>query len=256
MESTAVTQTPKVATSTKDVRLVGGDNAWSGRVEVYRNDTWGTVCGYGFGTRELDVTCRSLGYFDGGWLFYNAAFGEGNGSIIIENLRCQGNETDLSQCDIRYLTSNTYCHHRNDISISCRVGESPGYTEGVRLVGGDHAWSGRVEVFHNGHWGTVCDFLFDDKEADVVCRMLGYHSGGWAFASGVFGYGSGPMWAGSLNCVGNETDLKQCPSYSEWGRASCAHKEDASVSCRNGTEANITGNTSLPTLTKFPFPNK
>ena len=43
------------------VRLVGGRHPYEGRLEVYYNDTWGTVCDDAFGSEDATVACKSLG---------------------------------------------------------------------------------------------------------------------------------------------------------------------------------------------------
>ena len=44
----------------------------------------------------------------------------------------------------------------------------------MRLAGSGSPHEGRLEVYNNGEWGTVCDDLFDDVDATVACNSLGF----------------------------------------------------------------------------------
>ena len=44
----------------------------------------------------------------------------------------------------------------------------------LRLIDGDVSNEGRVEIYHSGTWGTICDDYWGLEEATVVCRQLGY----------------------------------------------------------------------------------
>ena len=89
-----------------------------------------------------------------------------------------------------------------------------------------------MEVNYNGEWGTVCDDGWDDTDASVVCRQLGFGSSGRAIGSAGFGQGSGPIWLNSVTCTGNESTLASCGHAGVAIIRDCVHLKDASVKCR------------------------
>ena len=92
-----------------------------------------------------------------------------------------------------------------------------------------------MEVNYNGEWGTVCDDGWDDTDAGVVCRQLGFGSSGTAIGSAGFGQGSGSIWLDSVTCTGSELMLVNCSHLGVGVTEDCSHSNDAGVKC-NGTQ--------------------
>ena len=92
---------------------------------------------------------------------------------------------------------------------------------------------GRVEVYHSGSWGTICDDYFDLRDARVVCHQLGYPEALEAVPTSSrqdWGRGTGQIWMDNLRCTGNETNIGDCP-FPGWSLHNCNHYEDAGVRC-------------------------
>ncbi|VDI36798.1 deleted in malignant brain tumors 1 protein [Mytilus galloprovincialis] len=222
------------------IRLTGGNR---GSLMLYINGRWGNVCynsnQYAY---QFNSVCRYLGYSSA----YSISQYYESQPAIVTDFICPGysNNYGVDDCTGRNFGSNIYCSYK--LYIECdsitteesvttplySVETSGSYTN-VRLAGGNYNWEGRVEIYHNGAWGTICDDNFDTNEAKVICAMLGYNRYGsvTAYGNAAFGEGYGSIMLDDLNCNGYESDISQC-SPRRWNHHNCGHSEDASVSCR------------------------
>ncbi|XP_059146362.1 low-density lipoprotein receptor-related protein 4-like [Physella acuta] len=112
----------------------------------------------------------------------------------------------------------------------------------VRLAGYGDATTGRVEIYANGQWGTICDDTWDDNDAKVVCHMLGFdRTKAKATSNSVNGAGNGLISLDGVYCTGSENHIATCGiDPDNWAVHNCAHTEDAGVLCEPPVQTGVT----------------
>uniref|UniRef100_A0A8D2D2F2 Scavenger receptor family member expressed on T cells 1 n=1 Tax=Sciurus vulgaris TaxID=55149 RepID=A0A8D2D2F2_SCIVU len=197
------------------LRLQNGSQPCAGRLEIFYNGTWGSVC-QTLSSTSLGILCMQLGCGPQGQLLTEA--GSRRFPVVrwVASIHCRHrHDRILWQCPSAPWNQNS-CSSGEEAWVLC-AGDSRGEEGAVRLRGGEDGCSGRVELWHGGSWGTVCDDSWDLADAEVVCRQLGCGRAVDALR-------------GAVGCRGSEASLWGCPAE-PWGRGDCEHKEDAGVRC-------------------------
>ena len=102
------------------MRLVNSENNRTGRVEIYHPSFgWGTVCGeWSWTDRESSVVCRQLSFTGVYKTRKNAYYGWGSGPILLDIIRCTGDESYIWECSHRGWNQNS-CYHSDDVGVDC-----------------------------------------------------------------------------------------------------------------------------------------
>uniref|UniRef100_H1A281 SRCR domain-containing protein n=1 Tax=Taeniopygia guttata TaxID=59729 RepID=H1A281_TAEGU len=204
-------------------RLVGGDGACAGRLEVRRGQAWVGVCEDQVDMKVAQVVCRELGCGEALAIPGSARFGRGSGSLWDGGFQCNGTESLLSAC-ARRLPHSQAC--AGPASVICS-GKS--YT-GFRLGNSSSGCSGRVEVAVRGTWGSVCASEWDLADAHVLCRHLGCGRASSVPPGGSFGSGEGTLRPDAFGCHGSERHPGECP-VAVLGKPPCVPGNAAAVNC-------------------------
>jgi deleted-in-malignant-brain-tumors protein 1 len=204
------------------LRLTGGVTEAEGKVEVYHNRKWGGICDADWNDMDAHVVCRELGYPYAITNTTSLLSKHDGGTAWLTDVKCTGQEPTLLNCTLSDW-QQIDCSDRQAAKVSC-------WAPNVRLRDGNNTSEGRVEVYHNGVWGTVCDDSWDINDATVVCRQLGYSRATAALTSAYFGNTISPFWMNRVHCSGVETSLQQC-TFGGWETAHCSRGGEAGVSC-------------------------
>ncbi|CAN2388281.1 Lysyl oxidase [Pristimantis euphronides] len=165
-----------------------------GRIEVFYNQEWGTICDDDFTMENAHILCRHLGFIEAtGWT-HSAKYGKGVGRIWLDNVICSGSEKSFSDCKSRGW-GNSDCTHEEDAGVVCKDERIPGYVEPNTIETEQRQLEeirlrpviasarnrlpineGILEIKYRDTWELVCDVAWTQKNSHVICGMLGFPS--------------------------------------------------------------------------------
>ncbi|XP_036608777.1 lysyl oxidase homolog 2 isoform X2 [Trichosurus vulpecula] len=237
-----------------------------GRVELYYDGVWGTVCDDDFSIHAAHVVCRELGYVEAISWAPSSSYGKGEGPIWMDNVHCTGREVTLASC-----SSNgwgvTDCKHTEDVGVVCSDKRIPGFkfdnslinqidnmnirVDDIRIRAVLSAYrkrtpvtEGYVEVKDGNSWKQVCDKHWTTKNSRVICGMFGFPNEKKYNTKVYKMYASRRKqryWPYSMDCTGNEAHISSCKLGNQAAvdpvkNFSCENGMPAVVSCVPGRD--------------------
>ncbi|XP_021377036.1 neurotrypsin-like [Mizuhopecten yessoensis] len=206
------------------LRLERGNSQFVGRLEVWYDGEWGTVCEDEWRNfpQNAQVACRQLGYSGGDHRRVNKMVNLAV-KFWIDDLQCQNNERRLSDCMFKGW-GNENCFHAlfDDVFLTCKP-----YRDGsIRMIGGSNKYEGRLEVYVSGEWGGICINKWDGNvlNAHVACRQLSFTGGTFRHLN-ISERGMETFWMDNIECRGDEVNLGEC-FFNGWGVHNCAHSSN------------------------------
>ncbi|XP_060918591.1 lysyl oxidase homolog 3B isoform X1 [Labrus mixtus] len=219
-----------------NVRLKGGARLGEGRVEVLKDNEWGTVCDDRWNLQSASVVCRELGFGTAKEALTGGRMGQGMGPIYMNEVKCLGLEKSVWNCPFKNITSED-CQHMEDAAVRCNV-PYLGLENLIRITGGRTRYEGRLEVLStdsNGtqSWGLICGETWSTKEAMVACRQLGLNYANQGLKETWYWDSSNvtDMVMSGVKCTGNEMSLSQCQHHKTLSCQKSAAKFAAGVIC-------------------------
>ncbi|XP_043935087.1 scavenger receptor cysteine-rich type 1 protein M130-like [Protopterus annectens] len=215
------------------LRLVNGGGDCAGRTEVYYNGSWGTVCDDFWDLQDANVVCKQLKCGHAISANTSGSFGKGLGPIWLDNVNCSGTESLVWECPSAGWGQHN-CHHKEDAGAVCSEFKQ------LRLANGENRCQGRLEVFHNGTWGTVCSngLSRNSPAIRIVCQQLSCGQSGDLQTSSKFGKSLNHKSVNNVNCLEHHLSLWQCPS-SAWFDKPCDSDEEVHIICSDTSERHI-----------------
>ncbi|XP_064369558.1 scavenger receptor cysteine-rich domain-containing protein SCART1-like, partial [Dromaius novaehollandiae] len=215
-----------VCSGSRRVRLASGPGRCAGRVEIYVQGTWSHVCEDAWDLRDAAVVCRQLGCGEALAAPGSAHYGRGLGPVWLGAGGCSGAEAMLWDCPAPApapALGQRGCKQGASVAAICSGQCS------LRLAGGSSC-TGRLEVFYNGTWGSVCANGTSPATAAVVCRQLGCGATGRLASAPATTQGSGPAWLAWVQCELGTDSLWHCPS-APWQLQPCDFPGDTHITC-------------------------
>uniref|UniRef100_A0A8C2Q3B0 Lysyl oxidase homolog n=1 Tax=Cyprinus carpio TaxID=7962 RepID=A0A8C2Q3B0_CYPCA len=191
VQAQSESQHPKI-----QLRLAGDKvKHYEGRLEVFYNNEWGTICDDDFSIEAAHVACRELGFLGAVAWSPSAKFGQGEGRIWLDNVHCTGGEKSLAECPSNGFGVSD-CRHSEDVGVVCNQKRIPGHrftntmnnnvetieerVEEIRIRPiSSHLKrlpisEGFVEIKERGKWRQICDEHWTPLNSRVVCGMYGF----------------------------------------------------------------------------------
>ncbi|XP_033761451.1 uncharacterized protein LOC117343222 [Pecten maximus] len=200
------------------ITLVDGKNENEGRVEIYRNGRWGTLC-KDIDHIEASYICRHLGYL-GGISAGSGFYGAGDGVFWKLNMTC----LLTRRCEVANGVDASLCSHNNDAAIIC--------DHMVRLDADERKRrsAGYLNIHHRGNWLNVCADNWTSQNSNVACRQLGHKSGQAAPpVTDPKTVEVNNLWLRNITCSGSEMRLDAC-DHVIWSRG-CESNLPVRISC-------------------------